>query len=110
MSADAVMFPLAPTFAVATAKAPVPFVPGIFAMPSLVDVAANATMSGTGVAEAERSTVLSPVLIGAGKVLAQSKLICASVGAKVWVGVKDNKKLWGAPAGILTGVLGVLVS
>ena len=64
------MLPLAPTFTVATAKAPVPFVPGIFTMPSLVVVAANATMSGTGVAEAESSNVFSPVLIGAGLAVA----------------------------------------
>ena len=48
VSADAVIAPVAPTFTVAAAKAPVPFVPGMFTMPSLVGVAANATTSGTG--------------------------------------------------------------
>ena len=38
------ILPLAPTFTVATANAPVPFAPGIFTMPPLV--AAKATMSG----------------------------------------------------------------
>ena len=66
VSADAVIFPLAPTFTVATAKAPVPVVPGTFTMPSLVVVAAKATMSGTGVEEAESKSVFSPTLIGAG--------------------------------------------
>src|SRR5215813_14893286 len=103
------MLLLTPTFTVATAKAPVPFVPGILAIPSLVGVATNAKMSGTGVVEAERSTVLSPVLIGAGKVLAQSKFIRVSIGAKACVGVKATTKLWPPPAGILTGVLGVPV-
>ena len=49
VSADAVILPLAPKFTVATANAPVPFVPPIFTMPSLVLVASNATMSGTEV-------------------------------------------------------------
>ena len=62
VSADAVMFPLAPTFTVATAKAPMPFVPRMFTMPSLVVVAANATMSGTGVAEAESSKRVQPCI------------------------------------------------
>ena len=60
MSADAVMPALAPTFTVATAKAPVPVAPGMFTMPSWVGVAAQATMSETGVAETESSSVFSP--------------------------------------------------
>ena len=59
VSADAVMLPLAPTFTVATAKAPVPVAPGIFTMPSLVSVAAKATMSGTGVAGGGKQAVCS---------------------------------------------------
>ena len=74
VSAEAVMLPLAPTFTVATAKAPVPFVPETFTMSSLVVVAAKATMSGTSVLEAENSSVFSPVLTGAGFVFEQSKL------------------------------------
>ena len=93
VSADAVILPLAPTFTVATANAPVPFVPRIFTMPSLVGVTAKANMSGTGVAEAESSSVFSPVLIGAGSVFVQSKLNCRSVGAKGWVGMKAMTKL-----------------
>jgi hypothetical protein len=62
-------------------------------MPSLLNVAAKATMSGTGVAEAESSSVFSPVLIGAGSVLVHSKTIWTSVGAKAWVGIKAITKL-----------------
>ena len=81
VSAVAVMLPVTPTFTVATAKAPVPFAPGIFTMPSLVSVAAKATMSGTGVTDAESSQVFSPTLMGAGWLFAQAKLNCTSVGA-----------------------------
>jgi hypothetical protein len=74
VSTKAVIFPLAPTFTVATAKAPVPLVPGMLTIPSLFCVAAKATMSGTGVVEAESKSVFRPVIIGAGFVLKQSKL------------------------------------
>src|SRR5262245_49635122 len=107
VSTDAVILPLAPTFTVATAKAPVPFVPGIFTIPGLGGgVAANATMSGTGVTEAESSSVFSPVLIGAGSLFAQSKLNCTSVGPIGAVGVMAKTKLCAAPASIFAGVLG----
>src|SRR4029434_10422233 len=92
VSADAVIFPLAPTFTVATANAPVPVVPGTFTMPSLVVVAAKATMSGTGVEDPESSNVFSPTLIGAGSLFAQSKLNCTSVGAIGAVGVMAKTK------------------
>ena len=71
VSADAVMLPLAPTFTVATANAPVPVVPGMLTMPSLVSVAAKATMSGTGVADAENKSVLRPTKLGAELALVQ---------------------------------------
>src|SRR5215510_13785773 len=90
VSADAVMVPLAPTFTVATANAPVPLAPGMFTMPSLVTVAANATTSGTGVADAERSRVLTPTVMGAGLALAQLKLRRTSVGGNGAVGVKAS--------------------
>ena len=92
VSADAVMFPLAPRFTVATANAPVPCVARIFTMPSLVGVTTKATMSGTGVAEAERSSVFSPTLMGAGSVFVQSKLNCRSVGAKALGRDEGNDK------------------
>ena len=51
--AVAVIEALAPTLTVATAKAFEPLVPVMCRMPSFCAVAASATMSGTGVAEAE---------------------------------------------------------
>ena len=75
-------------------------------MPSLLSVTAKATMSGTGVSEAESKSVFSPTLMGAGSVSAQSKLNCTSVEAMGAVGVMAKTKLCAAPAAIFTGVLG----
>ena len=61
VSALTVVVPVAPTFTLATAKKPVPVVPGICTMPSFVVVAPKATMSGIGVADAESNNELSPV-------------------------------------------------
>src|SRR5262249_6153974 len=101
--ADAVIIPLTPTFTVATANAPVPFAPGIFTMPSLLSVTAMATMSVTGVAEAEKRRVLTPEMIGACSVLAHLKLNCTSVGAIGAVGINPKANLWAAPAGMSMG-------
>jgi hypothetical protein len=109
VSADAVIVPLAPTFTVATAKAPGPLVPGTLTMPSLVVVAAKATISGTGVGDAESGSVFSPVLIGAGLVFVQSKLNCTSVEGIGAVGVKAKTKLCAAPRPMSTRVFGVPV-
>src|SRR5262245_55478842 len=57
------MLLLAPTFTVATANAVLPFGPGMFTMPSLVGVAASATMSGTSTDEA----VSRRVFLGMGR-------------------------------------------
>lgn len=57
-------------------------------------------------AEAENSQVFNPELIGAARVLAQSKLNRTSVGAIGAVGVRANTKLCTDPAGISTGVFG----
>jgi hypothetical protein len=62
-----------PRFTVATAKNPVPISPGMFTMPSLLRVAARPTMSGTGAAEADRSSVLSPWTVSAKAVFAHPK-------------------------------------
>ena len=107
VSADAMIFALAPTFTVATAKTPVPVAPGTSTMPPLA--AASATMSGTGVAEAENNSVFSPELTGAGLLFVQSKLSCTSVGGKGAVGVKASTKLCAAPPATLTAVFGVPV-
>ena len=57
MSVVAVIVSSAPTFTVATANTPVLFK---CTMPSFSRVAARATMSGTGVAEAVKASVFSP--------------------------------------------------
>ena len=57
MFAVAVIEALAPTLTVATAKAPEPEVPAMCRMPSFIAVAASATISGTGVGEADSSNV-----------------------------------------------------
>ena len=61
-------------------------------MPSLVGVAAKATMSGTGVAEAESSSVFSPGVDGRRIGFAQSKLNCRSVEAKALGRDEGNDK------------------
>src|SRR5262245_25857365 len=107
VSADAVISPLAPTFTVATANAPVPLVPGILTTPgSDGGVAASATISGTEIVEAESSKVSSPVLTGAGSLFEQSKLSCTSVDGIGEAGVIAKTKLCAAPGAIFTGVLG----
>jgi hypothetical protein len=88
-------------------NAPVPFAPGIFTMPSLLGVAPMATMSATGVAEAEKRRVLTPGMIGAGSVLAHLKLSSTSVGAIGAVGINPKANLWAAPAGISMGPRGL---
>src|SRR4029453_1192503 len=77
---------------------------GKIPMPSLVNLAPKATTSGTGVAEAESSSVFNPVLMGAGSLFAQSKLNCTSVGAIGALGVSAKTKLCVAPAPTFTGV------
>src|SRR5262245_41038902 len=64
VSAETVTTPLAPTFVVATAKIPVP-ASETFTIPSLLNVVARAMMSGTGAAEALRSSVFRPTMVGA---------------------------------------------
>ena len=68
VSAEAAIIPPAPTLTVATAKTPASAALaerattgfGTFTMPSLLSVAASATMSGTGVIDPESSSVLTP--------------------------------------------------
>src|SRR5262245_47012245 len=68
-----------PTFAVATANATEPLLPGMTAVKPGVVVAASAMMSATGEAGAVRSSVLIPVSGGTAKVLAPAKENCTSV-------------------------------
>jgi hypothetical protein len=107
VSAETVIGAPVPTLTVATANAPVV---AKFTMPVLPAVAASATMSGPGAAEAERRRVFRPEVIGAGAVFVHAKVSWTSVGAKGLVGVKAKTKLWAAPAATSTGVLAVPVS
>jgi hypothetical protein len=97
VSADAVIFPLAPTFTVATANTPVPGAPGMLTIPSPpletpFMVAANATMSGIGVADAKNSSVFSPEMIAAELALDQLKLNCTSVNVIGALGLSETMK------------------
>src|SRR5262245_25238186 len=88
VSADAMMFPFAPTFTVATANAPAPFAPGMFTMPPLA--AAKATMSGVALNDDASSKVLIPVSAAAeARVFSAAKLKATLIGAKAVVGVRD---------------------
>jgi len=71
-AADAVIVSVLPAFTVATEKAFEPLLPGKLRMPSPVGVIANATISATGVAEADRNSVFNPAVTGAGSLLVQS--------------------------------------
>src|SRR5262245_60929142 len=106
----AVIVPLAPTFTVATEKTPVPVVPRISTIPLLVRVAARATISDTGAAEADNNRVLRPVITGAGLALAHAKRSWTSVGAKAAVGVKAKTKVWFVAAAISTGLFAAPVT
>jgi hypothetical protein len=85
--AEAVINPLAPTFDVATTNAADPAGPGMCRMPSLVDVAASATTSGTGVGDADISNVLIATSVATGGVLMPAKLNATSVRANAADGV-----------------------
>ena len=75
-------------------------------MPSLVSVAAKATMSGTGVVETEKRTVFSPTTDSAAKMFSQPKRSMTSFVRRDRVGLKATTKLLLPPGGILTGVFG----
>src|SRR5262245_59876221 len=106
VSADAVILPPAPTFTVATAKAPFPFAPAMFTMPSCVAVDPSATMSGTGDVAADSNRVLSPTSVPVGRVLVPEKLNTTSVGAIGALGCRAMKNVCVAPGKMLTGAFG----
>jgi len=108
--AVAVIDALAPTFTVATAKALEPDVPVMCRMPSFDAVAANATMSGTGVAEAYNSNVLRPVVLGAALTPVHAKPSTTLVGTNAVFDVNAITKLCAPPAAIDAGVFGEPVS
>src|SRR5215469_8722311 len=109
VSAETVIVPPAPRFTVATAKTPVPVVPGILTIPSLFRVALWATISDTDPVEAESSRVLMPETTGAAVALAQKKFNGTSVGGIAAVGVKATTNVCAAWAGMSTGVFTVPV-
>src|SRR5262245_29513717 len=106
VSAEPVIAASVPTFTVATANTPVSLVPGIFTMPSLSRVAANAMMSGVSVAEADKKSVLTPGMIAAGLALVHSKRNCTSVGAIGAVGVNAKTNSWAVPPGMSVDAFG----
>src|SRR5712691_622648 len=105
VSAVTVSVSLLPTFTAATAKTPEPVLASVVTTPLLLRVAARATMSGTGVLDAESNNVLMPEMARAGSVLAQSNCNCTSVGGNVAVGVNAKTNVCAFPPGISTGVL-----
>jgi hypothetical protein len=92
-------------FIVATANAPIESAPVHVrsTMPLLFGVAASATTSGTGVAEAENRSVLTPGKSGTKSVLAHLKFNGTSVGATGASGVNPKASLRDAPGAISTG-------
>ena len=108
--AVAVIAPAAPTLTVATANAAAP-PGGRCRIPSFNVVAPSATISGTGLAEDDNSSVFNPVWLGAGKTLLQAKLNGNSFGMNTAVGVSAITKVC-APLlpGMSTGVFAVPVS
>src|SRR5262249_8634921 len=93
-----------PTFTEATEKKPMPVLPGILTMPSFVMVPASATTSGTGVADAVKSSVFTSGVVTAGSVLSQSNVNSIVVAANACVGVNARTNVRQSPAGIFTGV------
>src|SRR5258706_13223128 len=77
--------------------------------PSPLMVAISAIVSGTGVADAAKRNVLTPVVTGAGNAFVQEKVRVTSVGVIGVVGMNANMYVWSPPAGMSTGVLGVPV-
>src|SRR5262249_54996770 len=109
-SADAVIFPLAPTFTVATANTPVPVAPGMSTMPFLPIVAASATMSGIGVADEESSSVFTPPIVCATSAFGPANSNVTSVGVTAAVGVNAMTNVWPTPGPMSAPRLGVPVT
>ena len=65
VSAETVIFALAPTFDDATANAPLPTMFEILTIPSLLSVLERAITSGTGLIEPESRSVFRPTTVGA---------------------------------------------
>src|SRR5262249_23735944 len=105
LSAETLRTSSVPMFSVATANAPAESAPVQVrsTMPLLFGVAASATTSATGVAEAENRSVLTPGKIGTDSVLAHLKFSGTSGGATGANGVSPNAMRRAAPGAISTG-------
>jgi hypothetical protein len=105
-SALAVTVPAAPILIVEVTKNPTPLVPGILTMPSFDAVAPTAMTSGTGVVDADRMNVFTPLKLVTGAMFAQSNISGISVAPNAAAGVNENTKFLTPPAGTLTGPFG----
>lgn len=101
-----VIDPLAPRLDVATLKALAPDEPGIRSTPSPDVVAETATISGTGLLDAENSKVLTPGTMEASTLFAQSTLGAANDAGVGAFGVKENINVRLPFAGMFTATLG----
>ena len=105
----AVIEPDVPTLTVATVKAPAPFAPGMPRMQGS-PLAAKATISGTGVAEADSRSGLKPWIarrrVGRGAIKPKDDVGRYEPGVRA----KGDTKLCEAPAAIPIGVFGLPVS
>lgn len=111
VSGVAVILSWLPTFTVATAKALAPELPASFTIPSPVGVNARATISGTGVSDADKRSEFTPGILTANELLVHAKANSTSVGANAVSGVSDTRNVCNPLlGGISTGVSGVPVS
>src|SRR5215468_6831080 len=94
----------------AAAKKPVPLLPGMLTMPSLVGVTPMATMSGDGVGDADNMKVLRPITLTVTGVLEQAKTTPISAALRYWLGVSPNTYPCAACGAMFTGVLGLPVN
>ena len=84
--------------------------PGTLTMPSLLIVAANATTSGIGVADAEKSRVLTPGIGETGAAFVPQKSKIVVVLGTAAVGVNEITKVCPPPGGMSTAVFTVPVT
>lgn len=110
VSGVAVILSWLPTFTVATANALAPKLLGNVTIPSPVGVAARATISGTGVSEADKRSEFTPGIFTANALLVHAKANSTSIGSNAVSGVSDTRNVCKPLAGISTGVSGVPVT
>src|SRR5215510_7555661 len=106
VSTVAVIEALAPTLTVATENAPRPLGPGMLTMPSCVNVAPSATISGPRVSVTVNCSVFTPGSAATGNAFVHwnvNSMSVASIGTK---GVKVMTNDCPLPLGIVAGVFG----